>query len=255
MIKPKTENRKPKTIPRHVAFIMDGNRRWAKQHRLSLITGHRKAAFETIEPLIDYAIKVGISYLTFWAFSTENWRRDQEEVNGLLHLFREALADNIEKLHVKGARMKYSGEISKFPADIYNQIIEGVEKAKSNSNITINFALNYGGRDEILRAIEKLRASSKLSDVSIGVRPQASDKAQSSKLNKEEFEKYLDTAGLPDPDLIIRTGGEKRLSGFLLWQSEYSELYFTDVLFPDFTPEEFTKALTDYHERQRRFGT
>jgi len=229
---------KTKDLPKHVAFIMDGNRRWAKKHKLSIIAGHHKAAFETIEPLIDFAIKRGIAYVTFWAFSTENWSREAEEVNGLLNLFREALSDNINKLYAKGAQMRAIGDITKFPSDISRQIIDGVEKTRKNSRIVVTFALNYGGRDEIIRAIRTL--------------PNTNYPLQN--ITSENLSTLLDTVHMPDPDLLIRTGGEQRLSGFLAWQSVYSELYFTDVLFPDFTPDEFEKALVEYQRRQRRFG-
>ena len=220
--------------PRHVAIIMDGNRRWAKKNKLSILAGHRKAAFDVIEPLVDTAITNDVSYLTLWAFSTENWKRDKQEVTGLLMLFREALSDNIDRLHKKGVRIKSIGDLSKFPADITRRIIEGIEQTKNNTKFTLVFALNYGGRDEIIRAIKKV--------------------TDLSHLTPERFNELLDTAEMPDADLLIRTGGEQRLSGFLPWQAVYAELYFTEVLFPDFSPEEFEKALGEYQRRQRRFG-
>jgi undecaprenyl diphosphate synthase len=222
--------------PKHVAIIMDGNRRWAQKNKLTLLAGHRKAALDIIEPLVDTAIANNISHLTLWAFSTENWNREEVEVNGLMTLFREVLTDNIERFHKKGVRVRTIGDLSKFPVDIINGLEEGREKTKNNSTITLTFALNYGGRDEIIRAIKKLKE----------------DKIDS--LDQEKFSELLDTAGLPDPDLLIRTGGEQRLSGFLAWQSVYAELYFTDVLFPDFSPIEFEKAVAEFKNRQRRFG-
>lgn len=219
------------TIPEHVAIIMDGNRRWARKHKLSLLLGHQTALDRTIEPIVDAAISVGVSYLTLWAFSTENWQRDKQEVEGLLNLFREKLTEKIDRLNKKGVRFRTIGDISKFPLDIQKRLISGEMKTKGNKKITVIFALNYGGRDEIVRAIKKM-----------------------SNVTVEQFSQHLDTAGIPDPDLIIRTGGEKRLSGFLLWQGAYAELYFTDILFPDFTPQEFKKAIADYQHRERRFG-
>ena len=228
-------------IPKHVAIIMDGNRRWARKQGLPVLRGHWVAAEKVIEPLVEKAAEMGISYLTFWAFSTENWKRAKEEVEGLMRIFRYLLSKKIERLNKKGVRILTIGDLTKFPKDIQRRIKEGVEKTKDNKKITVIFALNYGGRDEIIRAINRWRSSSKL-------------KAQSSKLKEEEFGEYLDTREIPDPDLIIRTGGEMRLSGFLLWQSQYAELYFTKVLFPDFTPKELEKAILEYQKRERRFG-
>lgn len=227
--------------PNHVAIIMDGNRRWARAHKLPIIMGHRKAAYEMIEPLADAAIEWGISYITLWAFSTENWHREKSEVEGLLSLFRETLTENINDLHKKGVRVKAIGDIAKFPADIYQKLLDGEEQTKKNTKLTLTLALNYGGRDEIVRAVNKLRESGKW-----GV--------ESGSIKKEDISNNLDTANIPDPDLIIRTGGEQRLSGFMMWQSEYSELYFTEVYFPDFSKEEFQKAVEEYKRRQRRFG-
>lgn len=233
--------KKIKSIPRHVAIIMDGNRRWAKKRGLPIFEGHRVAAEKVIEPLVEKASQMGVSFLTLWAFSTENWQRDRREVEGLLKLFRHQLAKDIEKLHQNGVRILVTGDRSKFPEDIQKGIKEGIEKTKNNKTITVVLALNYGGRDEIIRAIKKMAKNFKTVK-------------QFNNLTIRQFSSYLDTADIPEPDLIIRTGGEKRLSGFLLWQSEYSELYFTDVLFPDFTPEEFEKAILEYQKRQRRFG-
>lgn len=229
------------STPIHVAIIMDGNRRWARKHKLALLLGHRQAAYETIEPLVDRFIEREVLYVTLWAFSTENWQRSKEEVEGLLNLFRETLSKNFEKLHKKGVRLKTIGDIEKFPKDIYQKLINGVEQTKNNEKITVILGLNYGGRDEIIRAVNQHLLN----------RPLTTDNRP---LNAEDIINALDTSGIPDPDLIIRTGGEKRLSGFLLWQSEYSELYFTDVLFPDFNPEELDHALADYASRKRRFG-
>lgn len=217
-------------IPNHVAIIMDGNRRWARQHGMAAIKGHRKVAEEMIERLADFAISQKIAYLTLWAFSTENWQRSQEEVNGIMALFRETFATSSERLHKKGVRVAVIGDLSRFPKDIREGVEVWVKETKNNIKLTVTFALNYGGRDELLRAVEK---------------------------GGDRFESFLDTKkmiDLPDPDLLIRPGGEKRLSGFLTWQTVYSELYFTDVLMPDFDEREFAKALEDYAQRQRRFG-
>jgi undecaprenyl diphosphate synthase len=227
-------------IPKHVALIMDGNRRWARSHRLLELAGHRHGE-ERIEPIVDEAIKIGIPYLTFWAFSTENWQRSKKEVNFLLNLYRNNLNKKVDSFHRKNVKLNIIGNISMFPPDITEKTKTWMEKTKNNTGITVNIALSYGGRDEILRAIYKLRENSKL-------------KTQNAKVTMEDFSNFLDTAGQPDPDLLIRTGGEQRLSGFLLWQMEYTELYFTETLWPDFTPEKFREALEEYQKRCRRYG-
>ncbi|OGG26474.1 di-trans,poly-cis-decaprenylcistransferase [Candidatus Gottesmanbacteria bacterium RIFCSPLOWO2_01_FULL_39_12b] len=232
---------KPQNL-NHVAIIMDGNRRWAREKKLKIFQGH-KLGEERMEPIIDSAIEMGIKYLTFWAFSTENWHRSQAEVTFLLNLFRKVLDKKIDRFHQKNVKIKVIGNLKLFPQDIQERTQRWIGKTENNTRITVNLALSYGGRDEIIRAIEKLRANSKFNPDLIGT-----------KLTQEEFIKYLDTAGQPDPDLLIRTGGERRLSGFLLWQLEYTELYFTDVFWPDFTPEEFKIAVNEYFNRQRRFG-
>lgn len=232
----------PEKIPAHVAIIMDGNRRWAAARGMGPVDGHRQAATKAIEPIVEEAIRLGIKFITFWAFSTENWRRDKQEIEGLFGIFREVLKEKIDKLHQKGVKIKVLGDLSKFPKDIVKQVLKGVEATRGNQKITVTFALNYGGREEILRAIRRMY-----------------QKVQSSKfkiqgLSEDTFAQFLDTDGMPDPDLIIRTGGEYRLSGFLPWQSVYSELYFTPVLFPEFSPAEFDKAILAYQQRERRFG-
>lgn len=217
-------------VPQHVAIIMDGNRRWAKKQGFSVIRGHRKVAEEMIERLADFAITKGITYLTLWAFSTENWERPKEEVVGIMDLFRETFTTSADRLHKKGVRVAVIGDLGRFPQDIQEGIEHWVQETKNNQALVVTFALNYGGRDEIRRAVRE---------------------------GGEDFEQCLDTVvkiALPDPDLLIRPGGEQRLSGFLTWQSVYTELYFTDVLMPDFDEAEFEKALEEYANRQRRFG-
>ncbi len=223
-------------IPTHIAFIMDGNRRWAKKRLLPTLFGHKEGA-KRIEPLVKYAKEKGVKYLTFWAFSTENWKRDKEEVEYLLNLFREVLKDPMmDRLHDEGVQIRVMGDITAFPEDI-SQIVEDlVEKTKDNNTCVVVLALNYGGRAEILKAVNSLL------------------KDNVKEVTSEIFESYLDTTGIPDPDMIVRTGGEKRLSGYLPWQAIYSELYFCDTYWPDFTEEEFDKVLSEYSERERRFG-
>ena len=229
-------------LPKQVAMIMDGNRRWAKGMGRPEFEGHRIGE-EKIEPIVDTAVELGIPYLTFWAFSAENWHRSKKEVAFLLNLYRYQLNEKVKRFHRKNVRVNVIGNLKMFPQDIRKRTVEWMEKTKNNTKITVNFALSYGGRDEIIRAINKWREN-----------PIPIKSGRNPKLTQEEFEKYLDTVGQPDPDLLIRTGGERRLSGFLLWQLEYTELYFTDIFWPDFTPEEFKKSLKDFEDRQRRFG-
>jgi undecaprenyl diphosphate synthase len=230
-------------IPQHVAIIMDGNRRWAKKQGLAIIKGHRKTAEETIERLADYAVEVGIKFLTLWAFSTENWNREQTEVEGIMNLFRETFGTAAERLHKKGIRVHTIGDLSQFPQDIREGVEHWKKETNKNKKLVVTFALNYGGRDEIVRAINHLMADKKVS--------------KNNKITAEIFEEYLDThqgINLPDPELIIRPGGEQRLSGYLPWQGVYSELYFCETLMPDFDEQEFAKALDEFARRQRRFG-
>lgn len=233
---------KSTSLPQHVAIIMDGNRRWARQHGLEIIKGHRKVADELLEELADHCITRGIPYLTLWAFSTENWHRDAAEVSMLMDLFREMLRRNTEKLHQKGVKLNVIGDISRFPVDIQQQIEQGLVQTKHNTKLTLTFALNYGGRDELTRAVRELATEVELGQL------------KPADITEETISEHLDTALLPDPDLIIRPGGELRLSGYLPWQSVYAELYFPEVLMPDFDPQQFDLALAEYARRQRRFG-
>jgi len=229
-----------KSLPSHVAIIVDGNRRWAKKRGLPELAGHKKVTDEILEPLIYRCIDLGIGYITFWAFSTENWKRGKRFAKALFGLLREGLRRNIEKYDKAGMRLNTIGDLSKLPKDLVEIIEQWKEKSKKNKKIVVTMALNYGGRDEIVRAARRLASSFKLQ--------------ASSKITEKYFSNFLDTAGMPDPDLIIRTGGAKRLSGFLPWQSVYSEFYFTKVLMPDFTVKEFDRAIEKYSKRQRRFG-
>jgi undecaprenyl diphosphate synthase len=227
-------------IPKHVAIIMDGNRRWAKKRGLPAIAGHAEAVDHTVETLIERAGELGVKYLTLWAFSTENWGREATEVTGLMNLFRKALMTKVERFITQGARLQLIGDMSRFAPDIQDGMKQAVAASEHNDKITVTFALNYGGRDEIVRAV--VRCMNQDSRFKI------------QELDQDVFACYLDTAGMPDPDLIIRTGGEQRLSGFLLWQAAYSELLFVDTLFPDFGPAELDAAIENYQGRQRRFG-
>lgn len=213
---------------------MDGNRRWAKKHGLPVLAGHKKVADEILEPLVERAAARGVSVITFWAFSTENWQRDAREVSGIMRIFRHVVKKRWERLHKNGVRVQVIGDTAKFSSDLRQALEKVVWETRNNKKITAVFALNYGGRDEIVRAIHKLKS------------PKA--------VTREAFSSYLDTTGMPDPDLIVRTGGERRLSGFLLWQSEYSELTFPTFYMPEFTPERLDELLDEYASRQRRFG-
>ncbi len=234
-----TSTRKKGAI-QHVAIIMDGNRRWARAKGLGAINGHEHVVNNVIEPLVDRCIELGIPYLTFWAFSTENWERDKAEVEGIMHLFRIAFEKKVEDLHKKGVKLNILGVIDRFPKDIANQAKRWVEISKNNTNITVSFALNYGGRSEIVHAMKKMFSEN--------------SQLNPEKITEDFFAEYLDTTGIPDPELIIRAGGQLRLSGFMPWQSVYSELYFTDMLMPDFTAKDLDTALEEFVSRQRRFG-
>lgn len=207
-----------------------------------MIAGHEEAENKTVENLIERAGELGVKYLTLWAFSTENWGREKDEVDGLMNLFRKALMTKVGNFIEKGARLRLIGDINRFAPDIQEGMKKAIEASNKNDKITVTFALNYGGRDEILRAIKKMHEEIRNSSLEIR------------NLEEKHFSSFLDTAGMPDPDLVIRTGGEQRTSGFLMWSAAYSELYFTSTLFPDFTPAEFDKAIEDYQGRQRRFG-
>jgi len=227
------------SLPKHVAIIPDGNRRWAKENGKPSMEGHRYAAQTTLPNLINELIRFNIKYFTFWALSTENLvGRSKEELNNLFELTRYFLKNKTGEFNKKGVRFLAIGDLSKLPEDLQKEIAKVIEVTKNNNKMTFMIGLNYGGRDEIIRAIDKIRNS----------------KFEIRNLIKDNFGNYLDTAGIPDPDLIIRTGGEKRLSGFMLWQSEYSELYFSDLLFPNFSDSELGVAINDYSQRLRRFG-
>lgn len=223
---------------KHIAILMDGNRRWAKEKGLEPFKGHEYAANHTIEPLIEKCVDLGIPYVTFWAFSTENWKRDETEVNELLRIFRFAFGSLAARFIKRGAKLRILGDITRFPKDIIEKSIETMNKSSQNHAITVSFALNYGGRDEILRAVKKI----------------IQEKITTDNIDEEAFSAHLDTAGMPDPDMVIRTGGEQRTSGYLPWQSAYSELFFTPTLFPDFTPDKLEEIIRDFSHRDRRFG-
>ncbi len=230
-------------IPKHIAIIMDGNGRWAKKRALPRNEGHRKGA-KGLETIIKHAEKLGVEYLTVYAFSTENWKRPKKEVEGLMQLFERYLDNSIKKSKSNGQRFKVIGNVDSdvVPISVREKIKKLEDITKDNSGICFNMAFNYGGRDEIVRACKKLAE-----DIE-------SKKISSSMISENILEKYLDTADMPDPDLMIRTSGEIRTSNFLPWQLTYSEFYFTECLWPDFNEKELDKAIAVFAERQRRFG-
>ncbi len=228
-------------IPAHVAIILDGNGRWAKQHGVPRSMGHREGC-ATLEGILEDAARLGIQYLTVYAFSTENWKRSTEEVNSLMQLFRYYAKKILKKACDNNIRIRMIGERSRFDEDLI-LAINGLEEAtKDNTGMTFVFAVNYGSRDEMVRGARRM-----LEDCKAG-------RLDPAKFDEDMFSSYLDTGGMPDPDLLIRTSGELRLSNFLLWQSAYTELYFTPVLWPDFHKEELLKAIRSYNQRIRRFG-
>lgn len=224
-------------LPRHIAFIMDGNGRWAEQHGLPRLEGHR-AGVENIRPIIKCLDKHGIGYVTIYAFSTENWSRPEDEVSGLLHLLEEVIDEEARELHKNNVRIRHVGRLEGLPPGLQQSLNRSVKLTENNIGMTFGVAFNYGGRMEILDAVRNLMAK--------GVPPQDID--------EKLFGNYLYTAGFPDVDMVIRTGGEIRTSNFLIWQAAYSEYYFTLVLWPDFNEKELERALLTYSQRQRRFG-
>jgi undecaprenyl diphosphate synthase len=229
-------------IPRHVAIIMDGNGRWAKSKKMSLIKGHRKGA-DVAREITEKAAQLGVKTLTLYAFSFENWRRDNTWIEDFMVLLRWFLKDQLKDLMDNGVKIRAIGEVSLMPEDIQKSLKDVEEKTKNNTKITVQLALSYSGRNEIIRAVNKILAACKDGAIS-----------EDKPLDEKNFEKYLDTGPHGDPELIIRTSGEKRISNFLLWQMAYSELHFSDKLWPDYTGLDFEEAIRDYQNRERRFG-
>ena len=228
-------------IPNHVAIILDGNGRWAKKRFMPRNYGHMHGA-KVVEQICEDADSIGIKYLTVYAFSTENWNRPQDEVEALMKLLRNYLKDCIKRANNNNMRVRVIGEKSRLSDDIRSKIEELEECSKNNTGLNFTIALNYGSRDEIVRAVREISKNVK------------DGKISESDIDDKMISDYLDTRGIPDPDLLIRTSGEERLSNFLLWQLAYTEFYFTDVLWPDFNKKELIKAVEKYNERDRRFG-
>ena len=224
-------------LPKHLGIILDGNRRWAKEHNLPSFEGHRRG-FENIKTVASHAFDCGIKVLTVFAFSTENWKRSQEEVGYLIGLFKMVATKELKFLSEKNIKLQISGDLSAFDTELQFSLNKALTDTSQNKNGVFNICLNYGGREEIVHALKKIIQS--------GIKVE--------EINQELIKNNLYTANLPDPDLIIRTSGEQRLSGFLTWQSVYSELYFVAKHWPDFSKNDLDEALTAFSSRQRRFG-
>lgn len=228
-------------LPRHIAVIMDGNGRWAKQHGRPRVFGHRngvKAVRETTEA----AAELGVEYLTLYAFSTENWKRPQIEVNALMTLLVETLKSELKTLNKNNIRLQAIGDLSKLPERNYKTLMETIENTKNNTRMTLVLALNYSAKWEILEAVKSIGQQIERQEIT------------PDQVDEGVFENALSTKGIPDPELLIRTSGETRLSNFLLWQIAYSEFYFTPVFWPEFGKDDFYKAIIDFQKRERRFG-
>lgn len=228
-------------IPNHLAIIMDGNGRWAEQRRLPRILGHRKGV-ETVQRVVDECLDLGIGFLTLYAFSSENWGRPRKEVDALMGLLGTFLEKELGQLQQRGIRLVAIGELDRLPSETHEILKKIIRLTENNTNMVLNLALSYGSRDELTRAMRQIGK-----DILDG-------KLQPGNLTEEDIDARLDTHDMPDPDLLIRTSGEMRVSNFLLWQIAYTELYFTEALWPDFSREELTRALQAYNSRQRRFG-
>lgn len=224
-------------IARHIAIIMDGNGRWAISRGLPRLAGHR-AGTENLRRLIESCVEFGIQYLTLYAFSTENWGRPVEEVRGLMRILEDVIDRELRELHQEGVQLRHIGRLDRIKPSLKRKVLNAIELTRNNQRLTLNIAFNYGGRDEIVWAIRKIIA----------------DGISSDDVTQELVSQYLFTAGVPDPDLIIRTSGELRGSNFLIWQGAYAEWYFTPVYWPDFGKEELRAALDEFSQRDRRYG-
>jgi undecaprenyl diphosphate synthase len=224
-------------IPRHIAIIMDGNGRWAAQRGLPRLAGHQHGT-DNIRRITTTAAEIGVEYLTLWAFSTDNWRRPREEIDGILHVLAGVIERETEELDRQGAQLRHIGSLEGLDSQLQSAVLSAIDRTRSNNRLILTLAFNYSGRQELLAAIKGLMAS--------GVPAESVD--------EEALQAHLFTRDLPDPDLIVRTSGEHRISNFLLWQSAYSELYFTPTLWPDFGPDDLFDAVREFGRRERRFG-
>lgn len=228
-------------IPEHVAVIMDGNGRWANMRNLPRVAGHR-AGMKTVKDVVKAADEIGVRYITMYAFSTENWKRPRDEVDFLMKLPQEFLSTELDELIERGVRIRMLGSKDKLPGHTLDALLEAEKRTKDNTGLQLNFALNYGGRDEIVNAFAELAELVKAGEI------------DPKEINEQYISRYLYTSDIPDPDLLIRTSGEIRLSNFMLWQLAYTEMWFTDVLWPDFTRDHFYQAIVEYQGRARRYG-
>ncbi len=224
-------------VPTHVAIIMDGNGRWALARGLPRLVGHR-AGTENLRRIITACVEFGVKYLTIYAFSTENWGRPREEVEGLMNILEDVIDRELAELNKEGVQLRHIGRLERLDPKLQEKVMDAIELTKHNDRLVLNVAFNYGGRDEIVNAIQKM----------------IKDGVKAEEVNSDLVSHYLFTAGVPDPDLIIRTSGELRVSNFLIWQGAYSEWYVTSVYWPDFNKEEFRKALDTFAKRDRRYG-
>ena len=231
----------PSRVPRHVAIIMDGNGRWATSRGLSRLEGHAQG-YRTLRTIVEAASDIGIEVLTAYTFSTENWRRPQSEIDALMRLIVEAARREIADMQEKGVRMIVSGRLGELPAEVREELLRAVDATKANDRIVLNLAINYGGRREIADAAREI------------ARRAAAGELHPEEVTEELFARHLYSPDLPDPDLLIRTAGEMRVSNFLLWQIAYSEIHVTQVLWPDFTKADLARAIIDYQNRTRKFG-
>jgi undecaprenyl diphosphate synthase len=231
------ETHLPENIPDHIAIIMDGNGRWARDRGLPRLAGHR-AGTENLRRIIEACVEFGVRYLTIYAFSTENWERPEAEVRGLMNIFDDVFDRELTELHRQGAQLRHIGRLEGIRKSMQEKMRRGIELTKDNDRLILNVAFNYGGRDEILHVIEEM--------IKDGVSPED--------VNERLVGEYLFTSDSPDPDLVIRTSGEMRISNFLLWQAAYAEWIFPEVYWPDFGREELLEAIKDYSQRERRFG-
>ncbi len=230
------------SIPAHIAIIMDGNGRWATQQNLPRVAGHKKGA-DSVRAIIEACVEIGVPYLTLYAFSAENWRRPAQEVESLMELLSFYLKKEIKTLHKNGVRLNFIGERTKLPADTVQKLLAAEELTKNNNALILTIAISYGSRQEIIHAATRLAQELSKGNLVLA------------EINEQSLSKFLYTIDIPDPDLLIRTGGEKRLSNFLLWQSAYTELFFTDTLWPDFNKNNLEQAIIEFSKRERRYGT
>ena len=240
MTKKDAQIKKPEP-PQHIAIIMDGNGRWAKKRGLPRNAGHAAGA-ETFRKIASYCRTLGVKYLTVYAFSTENWRRSEEEIGGIMKLLYNYLQEALRDMEKHQVRLKFFGDLSRLSPDLKKLCLDAEQRSQKFTDVQVNFCFNYGGRDEIVNATKRFAQ-----DVASGLKDPAT-------LTEDMFSGYLYSANIPDPELIIRPSGEMRISNFLLWQSAYSEFVYMDVLWPDFTPKDLDEAIEQYHRRSRRFG-